>query len=67
MSQATVACPYCLGDIAPQALACRHCTRDLSLFQPLIRQLQAQGVRLDQLQAQLEQRSAVLLVPWAEH
>ena len=54
MSQATVACPYCLGDIAPQALACRHCTRDLSLFQPLIRQLQAQGMRLDQMQAQLE-------------
>ena len=54
MSEATISCPYCLGDIAPQALACRHCTRDVSLFQPLIRQLQAQGLRLEQLQSQLD-------------
>lgn len=54
MSEATVSCPYCLGDIAPQALVCRHCTRDVSLFQPLIRQLQAQGLRLEQLQSQLD-------------
>ncbi len=54
MSEATISCPYCLGDIAPQALACRHCTRDVSLFQPLIRQLQAQGLRLERLQSQLD-------------
>ena len=54
MSEAAVSCPYCLGDIAPQALVCRHCTRDVSLFQPLIRQLQAQGLRLEQLQSQLD-------------
>ena len=54
MSETTVSCPYCLGDIAPQALACRHCTRDLSLFKPLMGQLQAQGARLDAMQAQLD-------------
>jgi hypothetical protein len=54
VSETTVSCPYCLGDIAPQALACRHCTRDLSLFKPLMGQLQAQGARLDAMQAQLD-------------
>jgi len=54
VSETTVSCPYCLGDIAPQALACRHCTRDLSLFKPLMGQLLAQGARLDAMQAQLD-------------
>jgi hypothetical protein len=33
---ATAACPYCLSDIPSQALVCRHCSRDVSLFRTLL-------------------------------
>ena len=32
----TAACPYCLSDISSQALVCRHCSRDVSLFRTLL-------------------------------
>lgn len=34
-------CPYCTTEIADEALACPHCTRDLYLFKPLLGKLAA--------------------------
>jgi hypothetical protein len=31
-----VRCPYCVSEIADEALACPRCTRDLYLFKPLL-------------------------------
>jgi hypothetical protein len=39
-------CPYCLSDVADEALACPHCTKDLYLFKPMMQ-------RVADLEAQL--------------
>lgn len=39
-------CPYCLSDIAEEALACPHCAKDLYLFKPMMQ-------RVADLEAQL--------------
>ena len=60
MSTTTVPCPYCLGDIAPQAQACKHCTRDLSLFKPILQHVHALEERLTQMQQELVHLAATL-------
>jgi len=32
-------CPYCVSEIADEALACPRCARDLYLFKPLLEKL----------------------------
>jgi len=49
----TVACPYCVEPIAEQALACRHCGRDLFFFAPLRRELEALSRRVAELEGAL--------------
>ena len=33
-------CPYCVSEIADEALACPHCARDLYLFKPLLAKIE---------------------------
>lgn len=37
----TVACPYCAEHIKPNAIVCKHCSRDLYFFAPLLQRLAA--------------------------
>lgn len=60
MSTTTVPCPYCLGDIAPQAQACKHCTRDLGLFKPILQQVHALEQRLGKVQEEMARLAATL-------
>lgn len=60
MSTTTVPCPYCLGDIAPQAQACKHCTRDLGLFKPILQQVHALEQRLGKVQEEMARLAAAL-------
>lgn len=56
-------CPYCVSEIADEALACPRCTRDLYLFKPLlekISQLEKTAAEQAKLPADAEQRIAAL-------
>lgn len=41
-------CPYCLSEVAEEAVVCKVCTRDLYLFKPMM-------AKVAELEKQLEE------------
>ena len=49
-------CPYCISEIDDAALACPHCTRDLTLLRPLLQKIETLESSLQARIDALEQR-----------
>lgn len=63
-------CPYCISEIDNAALACPHCTRDLTLFRPLLQRIETLETsllaRIDELAQKIpDQRVVPAPVPVA--
>jgi hypothetical protein len=47
-------CPFCAETVKDEAIACKHCSRDLRIVRPLLLETQSLVVELDRLQRELD-------------
>jgi membrane-bound ClpP family serine protease len=53
-------CPFCAETIKNEAIACKHCSRDLRVVRPMLLEIQDLAVELDRLSRDLERVDARL-------
>ncbi|HEY4985215.1 MAG TPA: hypothetical protein VII39_01215, partial [Bradyrhizobium sp.] len=53
-------CPFCAETIKDEALACKHCSRDLRVVRPVLLEIQDIVAELDRLRRELDRAGARL-------
>src|SRR5438445_68378 len=53
-------CPFCAETIKDEALACKHCSRDLRVVRPVLLEIQEIVTELDRLRRDLDRAGARL-------
>jgi len=53
-------CPFCVETIKDEALACKHCSRDLRAVRPVLLEIQETVLELDKVRQELDRARATL-------
>jgi hypothetical protein len=53
-------CPFCAETVKDEAIACKHCSRDLRIVRPVILEIQELAIELDALRRELDHVNARL-------